>query len=146
MPGMMDTVLNLGLNEATLQGLIAITGNERFGWDAYRRFISMFGRIVLDVPTGVDGDNRFDEALDAAKEKHGKGAKDTDLNVDDLKKLVVAYKKIVKDTRPRLPRPIRTSSWTWPSRRSSPRGSASAPTTTATARRSPTTSAPRSTS
>jgi pyruvate,orthophosphate dikinase len=106
MPGMMDTVLNLGLNETTLQGLIAITGNERFGWDAYRRFIAMFGRIVLDVPTrsvkGKDGStveyNRFDEALDAAKEKHGKGAKDTDLNVDDLKKVVVAYKKIVKDT------------------------------------------------
>ncbi len=106
MPGMMDTVLNLGLNETTLQGLIAITGNERFGWDAYRRFISMFGRIVLDVPTrsvkSKDGStveyNRFDEALDAAKEKHGKGAKDTDLNVDDLKKLVTTYKKIVKDT------------------------------------------------
>ena len=46
----MDTVLNLGLNETTLQGLIAFTGNERFGWDAYRRFISMFGRIVMDVP------------------------------------------------------------------------------------------------
>jgi pyruvate,orthophosphate dikinase len=106
MPGMMDTVLNLGLNETTLQGLIAITGNERFGWDAYRRFIAMFGRIVLDVPTrstkAKDGTvvehNRFDEALDAAKEKHGKGAKDTDLNVDDLKKVVVVYKKIVKDT------------------------------------------------
>src|SRR5664279_3688743 len=106
MPGMMDTVLNLGLNETTLQGLIAISGNERFGWDAYRRFISMFGRIVMDVPShvvkGKDGSevayNRFDEALDAAKEKHGKGAKDTDLNVDDLKKLVVVYKKIVKDT------------------------------------------------
>jgi pyruvate,orthophosphate dikinase len=106
MPGMMDTVLNLGLNETTLQGLIAISGNERFGWDAYRRFISMFGRIVMDVPShvvkGKDGSevayNRFDEALDEAKEKHGKGAKDTDLNVDDLKKLVVAYKKIVKDT------------------------------------------------
>ena len=49
MPGMMDTVLNLGLNEQTLQGLIALTGNERFGWDAYRRFIQMFGRIVMDV-------------------------------------------------------------------------------------------------
>ena len=106
MPGMMDTVLNLGLNEATLQGLIAITGNERFGWDAYRRFISMFGRIVLDVPSrvvkGKDGSevayNRFDEALDAAKEKHGKDAKDTDLDVDDLKKLVTTYKTIVKDT------------------------------------------------
>ena len=49
MPGMMDTVLNLGLNEETLHGLIALTGNERFGWDAYRRFIQMFGRIVMDV-------------------------------------------------------------------------------------------------
>ena len=106
MPGMMDTVLNLGLNETTLQGLIAITGNERFGWDAYRRFISMFGRIVLDVPSrvvkGKDGSevayNRFDEALDAAKAKHGKDAKDTDLTVDELKKLVAEYKKIVKDT------------------------------------------------
>ena len=106
MPGMMDTVLNLGLNETTLQGLIRISGNERFGWDAYRRFISMFGRIVLNVPTraakGKDGStveyNRFDEALEAAKVKHGKDAKDTDLDVDDLKKLVIAYKNIVKDT------------------------------------------------
>jgi len=104
MPGMMDTVLNLGLNETTLQGIIAITGNERFGWDAYRRFISMFGRIVLNVPPrvarGRDGSaveyNRFDEALDAAKAKHGKAAKDTDLTVDDLRKLVAEYKKIVK--------------------------------------------------
>src|SRR4051794_21622960 len=56
MPGMMDTVLNLGLNEQTLQGLIALPGNERFGWDAYRRFIAMFGRIVMDVPAA-----RFDE-------------------------------------------------------------------------------------
>ncbi|MGA3058674.1 MAG: pyruvate, phosphate dikinase [Candidatus Limnocylindrales bacterium] len=105
MPGMMDTVLNLGLNEVTLQGLVAFTGNERFGWDAYRRFISMFGRIVLNVPPrvarGKDGSlveyNRFDEALEAAKEKHGKDAKDTDLSVDDLRKLVAVYKKIVKD-------------------------------------------------
>ena len=52
MPGMMDTVLNLGLNETTLQGLIAFTGNERFGWDAYRRFISMFGRIVPPAGQG----------------------------------------------------------------------------------------------
>ena len=53
MPGMMDTVLNLGLNEETLQGLIALSGNERFGWDAYRRFIGMFGRIVMDVKAGA---------------------------------------------------------------------------------------------
>src|SRR4029079_17864415 len=66
MPGMMDTVLNLGLNETTLNGLVALTGNERFGWDAYRRFIQMFGRIVMDVPGEA-----FDEALDAAKHARG---------------------------------------------------------------------------
>ncbi len=92
MPGMMDTVLNLGLNEQTLQGLVALTGNERFGWDAYRRFIAMFGRIVM----GVDG-ARFDEPLEAAKETHGADAKDTDLTVDDLKGLVEAYKRVVRD-------------------------------------------------
>src|SRR5919206_2304011 len=59
MPGMMDTVLNLGLNEDTLQGLIALTGNERFGWDAYRRFIQMFGRIVMGIAA-----ERFDHALE----------------------------------------------------------------------------------
>ena len=91
MPGMMDTVLNLGLNEATLQGLIALTGNERFGWDAYRRFIAMFGRIVMDVPAA-----RFDEPLEARKDAHGHGAKDTDLDVGDLKALVDEYKKIVR--------------------------------------------------
>ena len=91
MPGMMDTVLNLGLNDTTLAGLIALSGNERFGWDAYRRFISMFGRIVM----GAEAKD-FDEPLDAAKEKHGHGAKDTDLTVEDLKALVAEYKKIVK--------------------------------------------------
>src|SRR6476660_2028548 len=66
MPGMMDTVLNLGLNEDTLHGLIALTGNERFGWDAYRRFIQMFGKTVM----GIDGD-RFEHALREAKKKAG---------------------------------------------------------------------------
>ncbi|HEX7491283.1 MAG TPA: pyruvate, phosphate dikinase [Candidatus Limnocylindrales bacterium] len=91
MPGMMDTVLNLGLNDTTLAGLIALSGNERFGWDAYRRFIGMFGRIVM----GVSAED-FDKPLDAAKEKHGHGAKDTDLTVEDLKALVAEYKVIVK--------------------------------------------------
>ena len=104
MPGMMDTVLNLGLNEETLQGLIALTGNERFGWDAYRRFIAMFGRIVMDVPprvvTASDGStaeyNRFDDALDEVK--HARGAKsDTDLDTAALKEVVVAYKAIVRE-------------------------------------------------
>src|SRR5258707_13932054 len=78
MPGMMDTVLNLGLTEETLHGLIALTGNERFGWDAYRRFIQMFGRIVMDVKG-----ERFDTALEAAK--HARGAEQgTDLRADEL--------------------------------------------------------------
>ncbi|HET7029731.1 MAG TPA: pyruvate, phosphate dikinase [Candidatus Limnocylindrales bacterium] len=91
MPGMMDTVLNLGLNEETLHGLIALTGNERFGWDAYRRFIQMFGRIVMDVKA-----DRFDDALDASKHAHGPKAQDTDLTVEDLKALVAEFKGIVK--------------------------------------------------
>jgi pyruvate,orthophosphate dikinase len=90
MPGMMDTVLNLGLNETTLQGLIALTGNERFGWDSYRRFVQMFGRIVL----GVDGEG-FDHALNARK--HERGAKaDTDLTAADLRELVDEFKAIVR--------------------------------------------------
>jgi pyruvate, orthophosphate dikinase len=91
MPGMMDTVLNLGLNEATLAGLIELTGNERFGWDAYRRFIQMFGRIVMDVKA-----ERFDEPLEARKHAHGKDARDTDLTVEDLKALVAEFKDVVK--------------------------------------------------
>jgi pyruvate,orthophosphate dikinase len=91
MPGMMDTVLNLGLNDETLHGLIALTGNERFGWDAYRRFIQMFGRIVMDVKA-----ERFDEPLEARKHAHGKDARDTDLTVDDLKALVEEFKHVVK--------------------------------------------------
>ncbi len=91
MPGMMDTVLNLGLNEETLNGLVALTGNERFGWDAYRRFIQMFGRIVM----GVDG-ARFDEALDEAKE-HRSVTADTDLDAEALRELVGRFRQIVRD-------------------------------------------------
>ena len=91
MPGMMDTVLNLGLNEETLKGLIDLSGNDRFGWDAYRRFIGMFGRIVMDVKA-----ERFDEPLEARKHAHGADAKDTDLTVDDLKALVGEYKEVVR--------------------------------------------------
>jgi pyruvate, orthophosphate dikinase len=91
MPGMMDTVLNLGLNDDTLHGLVALTKNERFGWDAYRRFIAMFGRIVMGVKA-----ERFDEPLDARKHAHGADARDTDLTIDDLQALVAEYKKIVR--------------------------------------------------
>ncbi|HSW42325.1 MAG TPA: PEP/pyruvate-binding domain-containing protein, partial [Patescibacteria group bacterium] len=91
MPGMMDTVLNLGLNEETLAGLVALTGNERFGWDAYRRFVAMFGRIVL----GVEG-RKFDEPLEAKKAARGTKA-DTDLSAGDLRDLVTVFKQIVRD-------------------------------------------------
>jgi pyruvate, orthophosphate dikinase len=90
MPGMMDTVLNLGLNGDTLHGLIALTNNERFGWDAYRRFIQMFGRIVMEV-----SGERFDHALEASKEAHG-AKQDTDLDAAALRDLVDEFKSIVK--------------------------------------------------
>jgi pyruvate,orthophosphate dikinase len=90
MPGMMDTVLNLGLNEATLEGLVKLTGNERFGWDAYRRFIQMFGRIVMEV-----SGERFDHVLEAAKAKHGV-KQDTELDAAALRDLVTDFKSIVK--------------------------------------------------
>jgi pyruvate, orthophosphate dikinase len=91
MPGMMDTVLNLGLNERTLHGLIELTGNERFGWDAYRRFIQMFGRIVM----GVDG-HRFDEAWEKAKHERGT-SEDTDLDAAALRDICSEFRRIVKD-------------------------------------------------
>ncbi len=91
MPGMMDTVLNLGLNRATRDGLAALTGEERFGWDAYRRFIQMFGRIVM----GVDGE-KFDLALDAAKAKRGVTL-DTELDSAALTEVVDAYLSIVRE-------------------------------------------------
>ncbi|MFC8428987.1 pyruvate, phosphate dikinase [Streptomyces sp. NPDC057253] len=90
MPGMMDTVLNIGLSDKSVQGLAAQAGDDRFAWDSYRRLIQMFGKTVL----GVDGD-LFEEALDKAKEVK-KVTVDTDLEAADLKKLVTAFKKIVK--------------------------------------------------
>lgn len=98
MPGMMDTILNLGINEKVVNGMIKKTNNPRFAWDAYRRFIQMFG----DVAMGVDHD-KFEEILDNAKHsiatrvgKPAKEVKDTDLNVDDLKEIVDKYKEMYK--------------------------------------------------
>jgi pyruvate, orthophosphate dikinase len=90
MPGMMDTVLNIGLSDKSVKGLAEQAGDERFAWDSYRRLIQMFGKTVL----GVDGD-LFEEALDKAKEAK-KVTVDTDLEAADLKKLVTSFKKIVK--------------------------------------------------
>ncbi|CQR64183.1 pyruvate, phosphate dikinase [Streptomyces leeuwenhoekii] len=90
MPGMMDTVLNIGLSDTSVQGLAAQAGDERFAWDSYRRLIQMFGKTVL----GVDGD-LFEEALEKAKQAK-KVTVDTELEAADLKKLVTTFKKIVK--------------------------------------------------
>ncbi|MGW7360560.1 pyruvate, phosphate dikinase [Streptomyces sp. NPDC054802] len=90
MPGMMDTVLNIGLSDASVAGLAQQAGDERFAWDSYRRLIQMFGKTVL----GVDGD-LFEEALEEAKTAK-KVTVDTDLDAADLKKLVKQFKKIVK--------------------------------------------------
>jgi pyruvate,orthophosphate dikinase len=90
MPGMMDTVLNIGLSDKSVQGLAKQAGDDRFAWDSYRRLIQMFGKTVL----GVDGE-LFEEALEAAKEAK-KVTVDTELEAADLKKLVTRFKRIVK--------------------------------------------------
>ncbi|WP_031038067.1 pyruvate, phosphate dikinase [Streptomyces sp. NRRL F-5650] len=90
MPGMMDTVLNIGLSDKSVRGLAQQAGDDRFAWDSYRRLIQMFGKTVL----GVDGD-LFEEALEAAKAAK-KVEVDTELEAADLKKLVTRFKKIVK--------------------------------------------------
>ncbi|WP_102507941.1 pyruvate, phosphate dikinase [Sanguibacter massiliensis] len=89
MPGMMETVLNVGLNDASVRGLAAMAGDERFAWDSYRRLVQMFGRTVL----GLDGD-LFADALDALKAERGVTS-DVDLTADDLKGLVATYKALV---------------------------------------------------
>jgi pyruvate,orthophosphate dikinase len=90
MPGMMDTVLNLGLNDAAVVGLARCTGDERFAHDSYRRFIQMFGDIVLKIPR-----ERFEEALETLKEERGV-EEDPQLEAADLKELVKVYKRIVE--------------------------------------------------
>ena len=91
MPGMMDTILNLGLTSKSVLGLAKQTKNERFAYDAYRRFISLYGHIALDID-----DRYFDDVMNGVKAK--KGVKqDTELNVDDLKEIVEGYKKVVHE-------------------------------------------------
>jgi pyruvate,orthophosphate dikinase len=97
MPGMMDTVLNIGLNEGTLRGLIEKTGNERFGWDTYRRFVQMYGDVVLGLkPQTKQEVDPFEHIMEELK--HSKGVKlDTELTSDDLKELVKRFKRAVKE-------------------------------------------------
>ncbi len=91
MPGMMDTILNLGLNEKTVEGFAEQTQNPRFSWDSYRRFIQLFGKVVFGV-----NDEKFDHVLDSAKAKQGV-TDDSKLNVESLKKIVAEYKKICEE-------------------------------------------------
>ena len=91
MPGMMDTVLNLGLNDQTVAALERASGNARFAWDSYRRFITMYSNVVLNVEHGL-----FEAELERHKERIGKHL-DTDLGADDWKDLVIAYKEIVRE-------------------------------------------------
>ncbi len=96
MPGMMDTVLNLGMNDEAVVGIAKKSGNERFAWDSYRRFVQMYGDVVLDLkPASKEDIDPFEEIMEEMKEKKGV-EKDTDLDVDDLKELVDKFKKAVK--------------------------------------------------
>jgi len=90
MPGMMDTVLNLGLNDASVEGLVASSNNPRFAWDSYRRFIQMYGNVVLDIDH-----HHFEEALEQIKDEVG-ASLDTDLDAENWKILVDRYKEIVE--------------------------------------------------
>ena len=96
MPGMMDTILNLGLNDEVVEGLSKKTNNPRFAWDSYRRFVQMYGDVVLNMkPQSKEDVDPFEEIIDAVKEE--KGVKlDTELTTDDLKELVKRFKAAVK--------------------------------------------------
>ena len=112
MPGMMDTVLNIGLNEATLRGLIEKTGNERFGWDSYRRFVQMYGDVVLGLkPQTKNEIDPFEQIIDELK--HSRKVKlDTELTTDDLKELVRRFKRAVKERTGRdFPDDVRDQMW-----------------------------------
>ncbi len=91
MPGMMDTILNVGLNDEVVVGLAKLTDNERFAWDAYRRLLSMFGHTAMGIP-----DEAFDKVMEALKEERG-AKEDTDLTAEDLKELVERFKQVYRD-------------------------------------------------
>ena len=91
MPGMMDTILNLGLNDETVEGLAKLTDNQRFAYDSYRRFIQMFSDVVMEIPK-----SKFDKVFDEKKEAVG-AEYDVDLKAEDLKDIIVGFKKIYKE-------------------------------------------------
>ena len=91
MPGMMDTILNLGLNDESVKGLAEKTGNERFAYDSYRRFIQMFGNVVMEVPH-----EKFEEIISEVKKKKN-ATYDTELDAEDLKEVIEGYKKLIRE-------------------------------------------------
>ncbi|MDA3780020.1 MAG: pyruvate, phosphate dikinase [Bacteroidales bacterium] len=96
MPGMMDTVLNLGMNDDAVEGLIKKTGNARFAWDSYRRFVQMYGDVVLGMkPESKEDVDPFEEIIEKLKEERGV-KEDIEFNAEDFKELVVRFKKVVK--------------------------------------------------
>src|SRR5512139_1774077 len=99
MPGMMDTILNLGLNDETVLALVKATQNERFAWDCYRRFVQMYGDVVMGVQKGKDEDHEpFETVIHTLKhERYHQDIEDTRLTVEDLKELVVRFKALVKE-------------------------------------------------
>jgi pyruvate,orthophosphate dikinase len=107
MPGMMDTVLNLGLNDETVEGLARVSGDERFAWDSYRRFIQMYSDVVLGLDHGL-----FEEALEIAKEDKGFYA-DTEMSAEDWKALVAEYKQIAAEERDGQPFPQDVTEQLW---------------------------------
>ncbi|MGD8240273.1 MAG: pyruvate, phosphate dikinase [Armatimonadota bacterium] len=96
MPGMMDTILNLGLNDKTVEALAAEGNNPRFAYDSYRRFVQMYGEVVYGIKQGANGGNPFEDVLEAAKRKGGV-ERDIDLEPDDFFELVVSFKRIVEE-------------------------------------------------
>ena len=108
MPGMMDTILNLGLNDEAVAGLAHKTGNERFAWDSYRRFVQMYGDVVMGLkPVSKEDHDPFEVVIDAVKEKKGVHL-DTDLSTADLKELVQRFKGLI---RARVGRDFPTDPW-----------------------------------
>ena len=140
MPGMLDTVLNLGLNDTSVEGLARATDNERFAWDSYRRFVQMFG----NVSRGIDGE-AFEKEISSVKADAGV-EEDTELDVKALKELVDRFKTLYKDeTGDEFPQDPQEQLRLRSARSSTP-GPATARSPTARSTASPTTGAPRSTS
>ncbi|NVB78599.1 MAG: pyruvate, phosphate dikinase [Kofleriaceae bacterium] len=112
MPGMMDTILNLGLNDTTVQALAAQSGNPRFAWDCYRRFVAMYGEVVLGVVAPSESDEPpFDQILDKIKAKH-RANRDQDLKEEALREVVAAFKAKVKEvTGTAFPDEVRAQLW-----------------------------------